>query len=78
MTDELPRSATVELVFAPDERDVYSYERVPNGLAPLGAKPATDEESMALLRSFESKEKPAINISPRLRLSDKRLTADDD
>jgi len=32
-------SATVELVFAPAERDVYSYERIPKGLAPLGAKP---------------------------------------
>ena len=33
--------ATVELVFAPEERDVYSYERTPKDLAPLGAKPAS-------------------------------------
>ncbi len=31
-------SATVEFVFAPEERDVYSYERTPKYLAPLGAK----------------------------------------
>jgi hypothetical protein len=42
------RSATVELgiapaelAFAPAERDVYRYERIANGLAPLGAKPAS-------------------------------------
>jgi hypothetical protein len=26
-------------VFAPEERDVYSYERTPKEIAPLGAKP---------------------------------------
>jgi hypothetical protein len=31
-------SATVEFVFAPEERDVYSYEHTPKDLAPLGAK----------------------------------------
>jgi hypothetical protein len=30
--------ATVAFVFAPEERDVYSYERTLNNLAPLGAK----------------------------------------
>jgi hypothetical protein len=30
--------ATVEFVFAPEERDVYSYERPPKDLAPLRAK----------------------------------------
>jgi hypothetical protein len=34
-------SATVEFVFAPEERDVYSYERTPKDLAPLGAKPGS-------------------------------------
>jgi hypothetical protein len=28
----------VEFVFAPEERDVYSYEHTPKDLAPLGAK----------------------------------------
>src|SRR6266550_2003069 len=37
---QLP-SATVEFVVAPEERDVYSYERTPKGLAPLGAKPGS-------------------------------------
>src|SRR5204862_3722166 len=32
-------SATVEFAFAPEERNVYSYERTPKDLAPLGAKP---------------------------------------
>jgi hypothetical protein len=32
---------TVEFVFAPEERDVYSYERTPKDLAPLGAKPSS-------------------------------------
>jgi hypothetical protein len=31
-------SATVEFVFAPEERDVYSYEYTLKDLAPLGAK----------------------------------------
>ncbi|MFN2514232.1 MAG: hypothetical protein ABR568_22820 [Pyrinomonadaceae bacterium] len=35
--------ATVEFVFAPEERDVYSYERAPEDLAPLGAKPAAEQ-----------------------------------
>jgi len=42
----------MEIVFAPEERDVYSYERVPSDLAPLGARPGSREESIALLRSF--------------------------
>src|SRR5436190_12822526 len=37
---QLP-SATVEFVVAPEERDVYSYERTPKDLAPLGAKPGS-------------------------------------
>jgi hypothetical protein len=35
-------SATVEFVFAPEERDIYSYERMPNDLAPLEAKPGSE------------------------------------
>ena len=34
-------NATVEFVFGPEERDVYSYEHPPRDLAPLGAKPGT-------------------------------------
>jgi hypothetical protein len=34
-------SATVEFVFAPEERNIYSYERPPRDLAPLGAKPGS-------------------------------------
>src|SRR5947207_10745021 len=34
-------SATVEFVFAPAERDVYSHERTPKDIAPLGAKPGS-------------------------------------
>ena len=30
-----------QLNFAPEERDVYSYERTPKDLAPLGAKPGS-------------------------------------
>ncbi len=35
------RSAIVEFVFAPEERDVYSYERTPKDLAPPRAKPSS-------------------------------------
>lgn len=48
----------MEIVFAPEERDVYSYERVPNDVAPLGAKAGRRtlaKESVALLRSLKSK-----------------------
>jgi hypothetical protein len=34
-------SATVEFVLAPEERDVYSYERTSKVFAPLGAKPGS-------------------------------------
>lgn len=48
-------SATVELVFAPEERDVYSHERRLKDLAPLGAKPGqrnlAQPKAVALLRS---------------------------
>jgi len=49
--------ATVEFVFAPEERDVYSYERTPKDLAPPGAKSGTGtfalaQNAIALLRSF--------------------------
>ena len=49
---------TVEFVFAPEERDVYSYERAPKDLAPLGAKCgsgtfAGQAKAIALLRSFD-------------------------
>ena len=61
----------VELAFAPEERDVYSYERTHYSLAPLGAKPASatnaprQAKAGALLRSFGVKKGPlAINISP--------------
>ena len=30
--------------FAPEEQDVYNYEHIPNGLAPLGAKQLTAEQ----------------------------------
>ena len=33
-------SATVELGFAPAERDVYSYKHTQKDFAPVGAKPA--------------------------------------
>jgi len=60
----------VKFVFAPEERDVYSYECTRKDLAPSGAK--RDSETMgqqakaiALLRSFgERKDRWAINISP--------------
>ena len=50
-------SATVEFVFAPEERDVYSYECTRKDLAPLGAKPGSgtigeQAKAIALLRSF--------------------------
>jgi hypothetical protein len=31
----------VEFVFAPAERDVYSYEPTPKDIPPLGAKPGS-------------------------------------
>jgi hypothetical protein len=31
--------AASRFVFAPEERDVYSYQHTPKDLAPLGAKP---------------------------------------
>jgi hypothetical protein len=34
--------STVESIFAPEERDVYSYEPTPTDLAPLGAKPGNE------------------------------------
>ncbi|MEP6912660.1 MAG: hypothetical protein ABI923_07890, partial [bacterium] len=45
------------------ERDVYSYERTPKDLAPLGAKPAAESlsgqaKAIALLRSFGVKKGP--------------------
>jgi hypothetical protein len=58
------------LVFAPEERDVYSYERRSKEHAPLGAKPGSGTSSaqakaVSLLRSEESNRGlPAINISP--------------
>jgi hypothetical protein len=47
----------VEFVFAPEERDVYSYECTRKELAPLGAKPSAEclarqAKAIALLRSF--------------------------
>src|SRR5205814_7711335 len=41
------------ILFAPSERDVYSYEQTPKYLAPLGAKPSRsgEAEAIALLRS---------------------------
>ena len=33
----------MDFVFAPEERDVYSYERAPEDLTPLGAKPAAQQ-----------------------------------
>jgi len=59
----------METVFAPEERDVYSYERVPNDVAPLGAKAGRRtlaKESVALLRMLEEqkKDRQAINLSP--------------
>jgi hypothetical protein len=44
-------------VFAPEERNVYSYERTPKDLAPLGAKLGSRtfgeaSKAIALLRSF--------------------------
>ena len=63
-------SAIVEFVFAPEERDVYSYERTPKDLAPLGAKPGTGTFALAKsdcapteLRS-KDQDRQAINISP--------------
>jgi hypothetical protein len=51
-------------VFAPEERDVYSNERTPKEIAPLGAKPgggtfASQAKAVALLRSFGVKERTA-------------------
>ncbi len=46
---EFNSNLTVGLVFAPAERDVYSYQRISNALAPLGAKPG---------RRTNGKEKP--------------------
>ena len=49
-------SATVELVFAPEERDVYSHERRLKDLAPLGAKPGSGtSRSQKQLRSCGAK-----------------------
>ena len=59
----------MELVFAPEERDVYSYRAAPN-LAPIGAEPdsetiAETANVVALLRSFGiEKDQQAIYISP--------------
>jgi hypothetical protein len=56
-------------VFAPEERDVYIYERTPKDLAPLGAKSAS-ETSVAQKRfrfygtSGQRKDREAINIAP--------------
>jgi hypothetical protein len=58
------KSATVEFVFAPEERDVYRYRPTLRGLAPLGAKPGcgrlpTHAKAVALLRSAGSKTRTA-------------------
>src|SRR6266850_3340740 len=60
----------VELVFAPEERDVYSYRPTRKDLAPLRAKSGSGRlpmqvKAVALLRSEESKKgSRTINISP--------------
>ncbi|HMJ25004.1 MAG TPA: hypothetical protein VK475_04220, partial [Pyrinomonadaceae bacterium] len=62
--------ATVEFVFAPGERDVYSCERTPNVLAPLGAKPgggtltAAGKGDCTPMELRIKKNRQAINISP--------------
>lgn len=60
-----------EFVFAPEERYVYSYDRVPSDLAPLGAKPEQrnlGRGRQKRLRSYRASEqrknRQAINISP--------------
>src|SRR5688500_16418196 len=60
---ELTTSATVEFVFAPEERDVYSYEHTFIDLAPSGAKPgsgtlAREVKAIALLLSFGGEKRP--------------------
>src|SRR5436309_14715137 len=52
-------SATVEFAFAPEERDVYSYERTPKDLAPLGAKPGGG----TFARAGKSDCAPALKIN---------------
>ena len=54
----------MELAFAPEERDVYSYERISTALAPLGAKPAAERngKEKIIARSygaFKSKKRPS-------------------
>ena len=47
------------LFFAPEERDVYSYEQTPKDLAPLGAKPGSGifaEAGKSELRSYGASE----------------------
>ncbi len=50
-------SARVKFVFAPEERDVYSYECTRKDLAPFGAKPGnrTIGERQQRLRSLETR-----------------------
>ena len=43
--------STAEFDFAPEERDVYSYERLQNDLAPLGAKPGSGTTAEASKRN---------------------------
>ena len=69
-------SATVELAFAPEERDVYSYERTHCSLAPLGAKPGSGTNAKAANgcapTELRGKERaPAINTLAPMRRSDK-------
>jgi hypothetical protein len=51
-------SATAEFAFAPEERDVYSYEFTRKDLAPLGAEPSsgTIDEQAKRLRSYGASE----------------------
>jgi hypothetical protein len=63
MNGEFNLSATVEFFFAPEERDVYSYEHTPKDLAPEERNPASrtlagQAKAIALLRSFGVKKGP--------------------
>jgi hypothetical protein len=67
---EITRKRNGRVRFAPEERDVYSSERTPKDLAPLGAKRGSvtidEAEAIALLRSLGTKnDRQAMNISPR-------------
>ena len=77
MPNSTSKCNKVELVFAPEERDVYSYSAY-EIVAPLGARPYVEHLHGKVDYAFTelgrvNRDRPAINIWPRWGEAIKRL-----